>query len=372
MLILLQVSIEQSSQLLLVTFFILIILTLLLLLGSLYLRGSHFAADKKISELENRFYPMVLDHLEGIIPAEKILSSISGKNIEYAVLEKVIKDLIDQLQGDEALKLKELLSAGPLFNFHLKQLQARSDIEKIKACNYFSKTKLINDEVIGFLESLMDDPNRMVAYSAASALMATHRVKVRAGALKSLARRFRISEMAVLELLYEFKNSYEDQNKEETEELYKIVLSSELPPDNRAVIILGTSEINYAGLGELYYQLLKSENQTWNYIKVKEALILAQGYYFNLDATDDLIPYLDDNRPTIKRAAINVLSKFQSPRIIQLLLGHLSEKNPELNLFIIENLMKEGCDGETILAQAPVKDSASLSALINIVEHEMS
>lgn len=370
MLAFLQTQHEISIQILWLTFLILLVFTLVLLLGSMYMRWRHRVIDRKVEHYTSYFYPIVLEYLETGGKEDEMLKHFTGKKIEYAVFEKVVIDLVNQLQGEDANKIRQLLFIDPIFEHHVKQLDSRSDIAKVKACNYFSYIRLVNFKVIQKLRHMVRAENRLLAFSAASALMGSRKIEHREYALFTLAKRKRITEMALLELLFKFQYQHDDQRDAEAKSLRKIILSADVPSDNVALLILGASEIGYFQLRELFYKLLISKERKWNISVIKVALIRAQGYFFNDEAAPYLRKMMDSRKIKVLKPTAEVLSTFGGEENDQVLFEKIQGRNEDLDFTIMSAMVRSGYDMKTITENANTKNKAYLDTLVEILRHE--
>lgn len=145
-----------------------------------------------------------MEYLGGELTEEEIEATFRGESIEFSVFEDIIFEMLENLEGEDADKLRQLLFLSPIFNYHFKQLSASDNIERIKACNYFSYVRLVNYKVIKKLVAFLSSENKMLVFSAASALMASDKVGLREKALTVVARKAHYSRMALLEMVYNF------------------------------------------------------------------------------------------------------------------------------------------------------------------------
>ena len=372
MLILAQHSNEFAIQILWATLFILFALTLLLLLTSLYMRWLHKRAEDKLSFYKDKFYPIILEYVESGEDLEEMLAVFGGRNIEYSAFEKVIVDLLEYVQGNDAEKLRKLLYIDPIFNYHEERLESKSDVIQVRSCIYFSKIKLSDDGLIEKLQELLVHKNRFVGFSAASALMAATDVSVRAHALQVMAQISQVSEMALLELLYRFKYKHDDQREEEVEHLMRIIDSDSILSDNRALLILGVSEMSYFQLGAFFYERLLSDKQKWNIPMVKTALVYAQEYFLNMEASPHIRELVRQDDLEVKKAAIEVLSKFRSVENESEIFAQVGGKDEEFDFFVIKILMEEGYDSDEIKQHITSSvDSKYLDRIIEMVKPEL-
>lgn len=371
MLLLIQSTYDGAIQVLWVTLFVLLVLTLLLFATSLYMRWLHKRIEDKLAFYKEKFYPIILEYIETGENRNELLPKFTGRNIEYSAFEKVVVDLLEYVQGNDAEKLRKLLFIDPIFNFHLKQLDAKSTVVQVKACIYFSKTRLVNNKIIEKLKKLSKHKNRFLAFAAASALMASPSVEVRAYALEMMAKRAQISEMALLELLYRFKYRHDDQLEEEVKHLQRIIELEDVLSDNRALLILGVSEMSYFHLAAFFYELLLREEKIWNVPSVKTSLVYAQEYFLNDEASEYMRKLIHSNEMDIKHAAIEVLSKFRGEENEEEIFKQVNGNDQELDFFIVKTLMEEGYAAHDIAIKSTEVEIPYVNQVIEMVKPEL-
>lgn len=330
----------------------LILLTVILFLASLVTRARHRRYEKKVEAYSEHIYPLILQYLEGEMSKEAVQDRMSGKGLEYSVFENIIFDMLENLEGNEVRKLQKLLYLQPIFDYHLEQLRSNNTINRIKACNYFSYVRLINYRILNQLMGMLFSPNPMLAFSAASALMASKECSIRAEALRAIARRPHISGMALLEIFYKFHFEQDDQLDEEGAELLKLIDDVNIPPDNLAMMINGISEIGYHQLAGPFLEKLKSDHDRWNRPNVLGALIRALGTYFNLEAAPVVRQYIYHDHTQVRKAAAETLGIFGQKEDLKALYNMLYDDNFQVKLTAAEALLQNGEQGEQLLKRS--------------------
>lgn len=364
-------DLEMSIGFLYSTFLVLFILALLLIVGTVYIRWRHRIIDDKVERLTEYFYPIVLHYLETGEDEDEVLKHFSGKKIEYAVFEKVVIELIQQLDGQDAAKMSQLLLIDPIFDYHVKQLRSSNKVELLKACDYFSYIRLVNFSIKKRLKELLFHKNRMIAFSASSALMASKDVSDRIYALIQISQRKKISEMALLEMVYKFKYFNEDQRDEEAGAVKELLLGDhKISSDNLALIIRATSEIGYFQLSGLYKELLISEEKKWNRVLVKKALIRAQAFFFNTEVDSYLRELIKQEGRLYIKEITEVLSIFGGEENIQVVLNCLDGKDEYRDMQIIKTFVKNQHDDEELVTLVPEEKVPYIKNLVDIVNHE--
>ncbi|MDX1587028.1 MAG: HEAT repeat domain-containing protein, partial [Balneolaceae bacterium] len=310
---------DSSVEMLWIITVILAALTLLLFISSIVARTRHWTHEQLVKTYQNKHYPLILDYLDGECTEEEIEEEFRGQGIEFSVFEEIIFEMLENLEGEDADKLRQLLYLSPIFNYHFQQLNSSDNVERIKACNYFSYVRLVNYKVIKRLQALLYSENKMLVFSAASALMASNNVDIREEALRVVAGREHYSQMALLEMVYKFHNNEEEQMEEEGTALLNMIEDDTIPPKSVGVIIEGASEIGYQNLLSFLLGKLESSEEQWKHPDVLKALIKAQGDYYNSEALPLIKQYVDHPDEEIRKAIAYALGKFGDEESLEVL-----------------------------------------------------
>lgn len=360
-----------SLSLLGIVTFLLFFMTISLFILSLSMRLRHRKIENLAESYEESFYPLILNYLEDGSSKEKILSFFTGKNLEYAVFEKTVIRLLRNLDGDEVKKLKELLLIEPIYNYHLNQLTSNSDILRIKACNYFRFTQLISPRIINKLKDFVNSDNRLLAFSAASALMASREVSIRAEALKEIAQKNKISKMGLLELLYKFESSDNSQKTEEAEALKKLIIDSEIPDENKTLLIQGITEMNYYQLSDFFADLISGKNIDKDNVKILNALINAQKDLFNITTSPVIRTFLKHKNHDIQIAAIETLAAFGGKNNLSAIFKMIENGNAGVQKSCLRSLLYNNISEKDIFLNIDSKYHASVSDIIKTTKESM-
>lgn len=228
-----------------------------LIILSLFIRKSHAQLDRRVTEIKDRVYPLILEYLYEGADKEYVIEGLGQPGFSYLVFEEMIYDMLEQLEGEEELALQELLAHPILHNYHLEQLVDGNDDDKLKSCIYFSQLLTITDDIKKELENVLKSDNLMLMYSAASALMTSKSVSTRANVLAIVSYNSNISPMAVLELCYKFPKT--DDDREEEIYWFRRLMRNELIPEkNLAIIMKAAAELGYFELQDDLFELLQN------------------------------------------------------------------------------------------------------------------
>lgn len=353
---------DFSIYVLLVVSLILLGLTLLLFGTALFVRYRHQKWTTKYNMYKDQILPKVLDYIdEG--ETEEFVDSLEGAKLEYYAIERIISDLLAEVEGNDADRLKELLYIQPIFDHHFKLLKSDNDPHRIKACNYFGNIRLINYKVIELLKEYVHSSNFLLAFSAASALMSSKDVSVRFEALSSIALNSNTTEMALLELLYKFHKEEGEQNEEEVELLKSLLINSEVSADNRALLIEGITEIGYYSMVGFLLELLKKPSLFGHNPLIFEAIIRAHGVFNNVESIPYLRQCLKSDQPKVIVAAVNELSDYGSTEDYPAFYNLLLHERDEVKEAALNALLSNNQSTEKLIRWAPERDKPQVKKL---------
>lgn len=360
---------DVSIYLLVVVSVILLGLTLLLFVSAVYIRLRHRKWSAEIEKYRKKLLPHILDFLEDGDEKE-VEEQFTGAKLEYYAFEKIVTEMLTQVEGTEADRLKELLFLDPIFEHHYKLLISKDDVDRVKACNYFSNVRLINFKVIKRLKEYLNSPNQMLVFSAATALMGSEDVNLRMEALRTVAKKNSISDMALIELFHKFHSDEDDQNEKEGEALKEILEDIEIPSENRALFIRGVTEIGYYNLVGFLLKKLKNPNDQWNHPCVIEAIIQAQGEFNNVKSIEVIRRYLDHDHPEVVAAAVSELGDYGSEQDIDSFFKLLHHPNNNVKKSAVYALLQNKVKETDIVQKVPEHEIEQISKYILMFMNE--
>lgn len=329
--------------------FILFVLTLILFAVSVAARMRNRKNEKLAESYQDKWYPIILAYLDNDLNSHKVEQYFTDNPIEYSVFEDIVHEMMENLKGNEVTQLQELLHATPIFDYHFKQLQSNKTVDLIKACSYFSYIRLVNYKVIEKLRSFLSSENSMLAFSAASALMASKDVEIRAYALRTIAEKERFSRMALLEMIYKFHSKQQKQEAEESQVLQKLIENEKNPPQNVGILIQGAIELGYQQLMPFFFKKMKSTRYHWNNPDVLQALISAQGAFFNDEASEEIRKYLTHESPEVRREVAKAIGKLGGEENLEALFSLLGDDDFEVKFAAVKALDENGEEGKALL-----------------------
>lgn len=359
---------DFSLNLLWIGSLILFVITCILFVTSIIGRVRNELYERKLQQKKDDLFPYVMEFLEGTFRREQFSDLFSGNSIEYLAFENIIFELLENIEGEEVDKLQRLLTLSEIYDYHCDQLDSRFTYTRMKACSYFSYIKLVNREIIEKIRQDLHHSNQLLAFSAASALMASDEVKFRAEALEAVVVRKRVSGMAILEMLYKFHNTETDQMDEESDYLHTLILTEEAPPENIAVIIRGVSEIGYHGLAPLLNLKLYSNEKRWNHTGVLSALIEALGNFYYDEASPGIRVHIYHPSPLVRRACVIALGKLSTDENLRAVYNMLYDDNFTIKYLAVKALKEAGDTGEAWLEYSQVMEEMDIKPIVKTIE----
>jgi hypothetical protein len=285
------VEMEGAIQLLILVTLLLTVTTFILFVITVTMRLKKNRDEKRINEYRETFLPLIFEYMEENVE-EATFEKLFGSNaLKYRVFEETIVKLLKNVEGEDADKLKRLLMIESLYKYHLKQLKAGNDVVKIEACNYFRYTNIVRADVVYILGNFVQSDNTYLAFSAASALMASDNFHDRMHAMDTFTKREGISKMALLELFYRFKHDNKSQTTEEAAFLEALISDKNLSSNKRALLIRCVSESNYYLMIKPLQSWLESRDEFWKEPGILSALIDSQRIFLNSMAIDSIKAY---------------------------------------------------------------------------------
>ncbi|PKD42616.1 hypothetical protein [Rhodohalobacter barkolensis] len=302
------VEMEGAIQLLILVTLLLTVTTFILFVITVTMRLKQNRDEKRINQYRETFLPLIFEYMEENVKEATFEKLLGSNTLKYRVFEETIVKLLKNVEGEDADKLKRLLMIESLYKYHLKQLKAGNDVVKIEACNYFRYTNIVRADVVYILGNFVQSDNTYLAFSAASALMASDNFNDRMHAMDTFTKREGISKMALLELFYRFKHDNKSQTTEEAAFLVALIADKNLSTKKRALLIRCVSESNYYLMIKPLQSWLESKDEFWKEPEVLSALIDSQRIFLNSMAIESIKAYQNypdrDVRKSVKEAVL--------------------------------------------------------------------
>lgn len=273
------IQIIQTIIIVLVTMFLLLII--LVIIRRLLLKKW----AKNMHEAEEKVLPTIYDYLDGDLTIDQFSKNLQNR-FEVITAFKNTNLLIDNFEGEQRTKLKELLDLEQFNQYFKKGLRSASTIKLAQACMYFEKKDRTEEEVISRLKSLQFHDYPVIQYAAALALINTNDQDMRDDALRIFLYSDGIASMAINDVIYKYCNLHEKPNQA-ANTLFRYISDTATPVSNAESIVRMISTLGF-------YQL-----------------------------ADDLVtifkfPYQNDERGLLTSALIDTLSDISNENILSM------------------------------------------------------
>lgn len=328
----------------------LVLLTFYLILSSVVVRFINNRKQARYNAKKEECLPKILDYVfgESEMDTTAIQDGLKDRSDFIPVLA-LIYELLDDVEGSETDRIRDILRIEVFRKFHLKLLKSSNRDDRIMAARYYSNLAEIVDHEYQHLKSLLKDKNLLVVHSAAVAIMSLTDVSMRAEALVSTLKRPSISKLAILELLYLFHHTENDQMDEEAEALMHIVQYESIPDHHLSILIKGICDIGYVTLADALFNLIKTDFARERELVV-EALIYAMGTMQYGLATDTILDkYLTDRRPRLRRACAALIELLQDSDYVNQLFELAQDEEFSVRVKAIYALAVLGEPGKIVL-----------------------
>lgn len=233
----------------------LIILVGLFLLLTVYIIVKRFLLNRwqaKRDEAEKRILPRLYKYIDGEASELEIGGELSDRFDIVAAFSN-INDMIDNLEGDEKARLKELLDLQQFKQFYLKKLHSNKPVQIAKACMYFEKKNITDTAVIRRLQQLQHHSYSVIGYSSTLALINTSNQRLRDNALKAFLMRTNNSSLSVSDIIFKYY-SYHTDKERAANTLFSQISDENIPAKSVAPIISMLPELGLFGLADTLFE----------------------------------------------------------------------------------------------------------------------
>ncbi len=300
-----------------------------------------------------------MDYLEGSVDRKDFDHLLSGRKIEFIAFEEIIYELLTNIKGEDAEKLQKLLQLETVYDYHVEMLYSFLVFNRINAYNYFNYIKLDDKLVAKKITQDLYQEQQLLAFSSASALMASTNVSMRAQALEAMVQRVHISNMAILEMLYKFHNEDASDMDREADFLKQLIENKEYPPKNIAILIQGVSEIGYHQLPSLLNEKFYGPEKWWQQPQLVAALIEALGNFYLEEASAGIRSYIYHTSLQVRKACVGALAKLSTPENMKALFNMLYDPVWEIRFRAVQSLLEAGEQGQAWLDHAKNLEEAN-------------
>ena len=268
-----------------IVLFALISLFLILMILVLFRRVMLKKWAKKMEDAEEKILPILYEFLDGDITKEEFSRNLKNR-FEVIAAFKNTNVMIDNFDGEQKAKLKNLLNLSQFNNYFKKGLRSGSTIKIAQACMYYEKKDQTEDSVIHRLKSLQFHHYPVIKYGATLALINTDDQNIRDEALKKFVMTGDIASMAVNDVIYKYCNLHNNRTKA-ANTLFRYISDKSTPITNAEFIV---------------------------------RMIPVLGFYQLADdlATFFKFPYPNDNNGLLTSALIDALSEISDVQLLNL------------------------------------------------------
>lgn len=359
-------STEYSIELLAIGSIILLVIVVVFFLSSLIARYLQDRYEQRLAQAKDRLYPHIMEFLEDETKRDYFENYFSGKGVEFTAFKEIIFELLTHIEGEDAEKLQRLLQIDKVYNYHKKMLDSWFVYNRFLVYNYINYIRLEDQEVTEKIMRDIQNKDQLIAFSAATALMASTNVSVRAEALDATLQREHISRMAILEMLYKFHNESADEFDEEADHLKRLIHKTHYPPKNIRILIQGISEIGYHQLPPLLHEKLKKSGSFWTDPHILSALIESMGNYYHLEASSEIRANIYHESDRVRLACVHALGNLPFDENLRALYNMLFDPLLEIRYEAVQSLVEAGEEGEQWLRKAVNVEKSSPSLTLQI------
>ena len=354
-----------------ITIIALILLTIYLILSSLVVRFINNRKQARYNAKKDECLPKILDYVFGgaEMDTSSVQDGLKSRNDFIPVLA-LIYELLDDVEGSETDRIRDVLRIDAFSKFHQKLLKSSNRDDKIMAARYYSHLAEINDAEYTLLKQFLKEKNLLVVHSAAVAIMSLTNVSRRAEALVAILKRPSVSKLAILELLYLFHHTENDQMDDEAHALIHIVQHESIPDHHLSILIKGICDIGYVTLADPLFNLIETEFAS-DREPVVEALIYAMGNLQYGIATDAILEkYLTDPRPRLRRACAALIELLQDSDYVDQLFELAKDEEFSVKIKAIYALAVLGEPGKVVLKRL-TEQATGLKLMIKSITAEV-
>ena len=330
---------------------ILAVLTVYLIIVSVWVRVNNLRTERRIDQTKERLYPFIFAFMEEGKSREVVVEQIKNEE-DLIVLEEMIFEYMDLLDGKEIITLQELLAVPRLLDYRQKQLYSRDSEDQVQACYYFRNLSEQSAEVQKRLFKLLNHSETLVIHSAAVALLANSDVHVRERTFRYIARHYAFSRMAMLELMHEFIQQDSDQLEEEEEALKRLMQDPNINARNLAVIAECIADINFYMLADYIYDFYLNHQRTDPEGELRQSLIYVLGRFEYLSAAESIARQQADSRyEGIRKASAFALGRMNATDYLDVLEKLARDPVFSVQIEAVKALARCGDSGVQMLKQ---------------------
>jgi len=191
--------------------FILYILSFLVFLLFLIIIAYHqnqTQKKKKLKEIKNKYLPVIDDYVNNRITIKNAEHKLK-KDMNYEIIEEVLKSLLKKYSGSKFESLKDLIKHLGINNHYLKNLNSNNKKKKLKAASFLGV--LEEKKALDELYQMLNSQDRLVIITAAWAISEIGNMDNLDKIIKSLIKKTNMTYEATTELLVNFNGEICDK-----------------------------------------------------------------------------------------------------------------------------------------------------------------
>ena len=237
-----------AIQIIQIVLFVLISLFLILIVIVLIRRVLLKKWAINMKKAEEKILPILYEYLDSDITKDEFSQHLRNR-FEVISAFKNTNVLIDNFDGEQKKKLKNLLNLSQFNNYFKKGLRSTSTIKIAQACMYYEKKDQTEDSVIHRLKTLQFHSYPVIKYGATLALINTDDQNIRDEALKVFIYSGDIASMAVNDVIYKYCNLHDNPNQA-SDMLFRYLSDAATPVSNAEYIVRMIPELGYYQLAD--------------------------------------------------------------------------------------------------------------------------
>tara|TARA_R100001143_G_C3360945_1_gene135555 strand:+ start:15341 stop:16453 length:1113 start_codon:yes stop_codon:yes gene_type:complete len=321
-----------AIQVIQIVLFVLISLFLVLIVIVLIRRVLLKKWAVKMKQAEEKILPILYEYLDSDITQEQFSKHLRNR-FEVISAFKNTNILIDNFDGEQKAKLKNLLNLSQFNNYFKKGLRSASTIKIAQACMYYEKKDQTEDSVIHRLKTLQFHSYPVIKYGATLALINTDDQEIRDEALRVFVYSGDIASMAVNDVIYKYCNLHKKSNQA-ANTLFRYISDVATPVSNAEYIVRIIPELGYYQLSDDLVTFFKYPYQNDIKGQLTSALIDTLSEISNvniLDLVDETKTWKSEHTP-VRLSTAKWIQKFYSTNLDPILINLANDHDLDVRI----------------------------------------
>lgn len=301
-----------AIQIIQIVLFVLLLLFLILIVIVLIRRVLLKKWGLNMQQAEEKILPILYEYLDNDITKEEFSKHLKNR-FEVISAFKNTNTLIDNFDGEQKEKLKNLLDLNQFNNYFKKALRSTSTIRIAQACMYYEKKDQTEDSVIHRLKTLQYHSYPVIKYGSTLALINTEYQDIRDYALEVFIYTENIASMAVNDVIYKYCNLHDKPNLA-ANTLFHYISDFDTPVSNAEFIVRMIPVLGFYQLADDLVTFFKYPYQNDSKGLLTSALIDALSEISNsnlLDLVDETKTWRSEHIP-VRLSSAKWIQKFYS------------------------------------------------------------